>query len=553
MKRLISIIICALCANSISAATIHVPADQPTMQAGRQQAPSIVSTSPTQNELNVSVSANISVTFDMDMDETTINDSTFVVHARSTGLHAGTITYDSLAKTATFYPSEDYNVGELVTVAMTSEVRSSQGVPLGSSYVWSFIIVVNNGCGTLVLDSVYDLEEGSSCPYVADLDRDGDLDVACRNELGDDITILFNSGNAIFVIDSVYGVGSSPEPIVGGDLDRDNDIDLVVGHWGSHDVWILLNSGDGTFTTDSVYPGGGYNLTSVYVADLNGDGFLDLMTSSWHNNVSTLLNNGNGTFGDPTIINIQVPGYLDSRPFAVFAADLDGDGDLDLATANRGAYSATVLINSGNGVFGSQSDYFVGDYPRSVYAADLNGDSHLDLVTANSVSHDVSVLLNDGSGVFIADSAYPVDGYPPSVVAADLDGDGDQDLVTGSGNVSVLLNHGNGTFSTRLVFPGGISVSAGDVDGDGDLDVFSSGFTVSVNDFICGNINGSGQYPDVSDLTYFIDYFFRGGPPPVVMEAANVDGNNGVNVADLTYLVDYLFRGGPSPNCAPVL
>ncbi|NIM97663.1 MAG: hypothetical protein GTO24_06155, partial [candidate division Zixibacteria bacterium] len=63
------------------------------------QTPHVVSTSPAQNELNVPVSTNISVTFDVDMDESTINNSTFVVNARSTGLHEGTITYDGPSKT----------------------------------------------------------------------------------------------------------------------------------------------------------------------------------------------------------------------------------------------------------------------------------------------------------------------------------------------------------------------------------------------------------------------------------------------------------------------
>lgn len=65
---------------------------------------------------------------------------------------------------------------------------------------------------------------------------------------------------------------------------------------------------------------------------------------------------------------------------------------------------------------------------------------------------------------------------------------------------------------------------------------------------ICGDIDGNGGV-DVADLTFLVDYLFRGGPPPPVMETANVDGDNGVNVADLTFLVDYLFNGGSEPIC----
>jgi hypothetical protein len=70
--------------------------------------------------------------------------------------------------------------------------------------------------------------------------------------------------------------------------------------------------------------------------------------------------------------------------------------------------------------------------------------------------------------------------------------------------------------------------------------------------YICGDIDGSGGASVVSDLSWFVDFLFRGGPAPPAPEAANVDGNSDINVSDLSYLVDYLFRGGPALNCAPI-
>ncbi len=66
---------------------------------------------------------------------------------------------------------------------------------------------------------------------------------------------------------------------------------------------------------------------------------------------------------------------------------------------------------------------------------------------------------------------------------------------------------------------------------------------------LCGDIDGDGTSAIMGDLTYLVDYLFRGGPPPPVMDAANVNGMGGVNIADLTYLVAYMFLGGPPPNC----
>lgn len=66
---------------------------------------------------------------------------------------------------------------------------------------------------------------------------------------------------------------------------------------------------------------------------------------------------------------------------------------------------------------------------------------------------------------------------------------------------------------------------------------------------ICGDIDDNGLGPFVSDLTYFVDYIFKSGPPPPVLSVADLDGYDGINVADLTYLVDYLFKSGPEPVC----
>ena len=438
------------------------------------QAPAIDSTLPGQNELNVELSTNISVTFDVDMDETTINDSAFVVNARSTGLHLGTITYDGPSKTATFDPLEDFDVGEVVTVVLTTGIQSSGGAPLDSSYVWCFTSEVNDGSGIFVPDSAYPAGDGPTSVFAADVDGDGDLDLATANLWSDNVSALLNNGDGTYASHSVYPVGRLPRSVFAADLDGDGDLDLMTANEGSDDVSVLLNNVDGTFAPDSVYPVGG-SLWSVFAADLDGDGDLDLATANRSSDdVSVLLNYGDGTFAPHSVY----PAGPDPR--SIFAADLDGDGDADLATANRDAHNVSVLLNNGDGTFASHSDYPVGNYPNSIFAADLDGDGDLDLATANHGN--VSVLLNDGDGSFAAHSVYPVAYEAYSVFAADVDGDGDLDLTTANRaaqNVSVLLNNGDGTFAPHLVYPVDdfpLSVFPADVDGDGDLDLATGNY-----------------------------------------------------------------------------
>jgi hypothetical protein len=219
------------------------------------QTPHVVSTSPAQNALNVRLSTNISVTFDVDMDETTIDDSTFVVNARSTGLHAGTISYDGPSRTATFNPVEDFDEGEVVTVALTSGIESSGGVPLDSAYLWSFTSAVDDGSGTFAAHSVYPVGGAPRSVFSADLDGDGDLDLATANAISDNISVLPNNGDGTFAPHSPFETGDGPVSVFSADLDGDGDLDLATANYYSDNVSVLLNkTGTDVETTPELVP-----------------------------------------------------------------------------------------------------------------------------------------------------------------------------------------------------------------------------------------------------------------------------------------------------------
>jgi len=310
--------------------------------------------------------------------------------------------------------------------------------------------------------------------FSGDLDGDGDLDLVTANASSQNVSILKNNGNGTFqdTVNYFVGVtGGYPYRVFCADLDRDGDLDLAVTDLWSDYVSILKNKGDGTFDLDSNYEIG-YTPIAVFCADLDGDSDLDLAVAIFiSNHVSILKNYGDGTF------------YLDGNyavgnlPYSVFCADLDGDGDLDLAVANDSSDNVSILKNRGDGTFEPHVDYATGDGSASVFCSDLDGDGDLDLAVANPYSDNVSILKNNGHGTFHLDSNYAVGSGPLSVFCVDLDGDGDMDLAvanTWSNNVSILKNNGDGRFTSSVNYVAGTtpgSVFCADLDGDLDFDL----------------------------------------------------------------------------------
>ena len=149
--------------------------------AALAQAPQIISVMPSQNELNVSPSSDISVTFDMDMDEMTINEHTFKVISLYKGFHPGLYIYNEESRTATLDLFQDFFAGDVITIILTTLIQSRQGITMERSYAWSFTVNVSNGLASFTLDSDPTVGDTPSDIIAADLDDDGDLDIAAGN------------------------------------------------------------------------------------------------------------------------------------------------------------------------------------------------------------------------------------------------------------------------------------------------------------------------------------------------------------------------------------
>jgi hypothetical protein len=187
-----------------------------------------------------------------------------------------------------------------------------------------------------------------------------------------------------------------------------------------------------------------------------------------------------------------------SGPEGVAVGDFNRDGILDLAIADVGSGSVSVLLGNGDGTFRAHVDYPVQGSPSSVVARDLNGDGILDLAVRDQSSF-VSILLGNGDGTFQAATNFPAGNGVARMAAGDFNGDGNLDLATTAGSdaaVSILLGNGDGTFQPYVnyaVGSGPYGIAVGDVNGDGDLDlvVADSGFNAYA--VLLGNGDGTFQ------------------------------------------------------------
>ena len=186
---------------------------------------------------------------------------------------------------------------------------------------------------------------------------------------------------------------------------------------------------------------------------LNGDGILDMVTANFFSNdVSILLGDGNGGFTTGPRIAV------DASPTALELTDLNGDKVFDLVTVSFESSDETLFpiinvvsvhLNNGDGTFGGILRFDVGIEPSALAVADLNNDGYLDIATANSVSNDVSILLGNSDGTFEVGPRFAVGNGPSDLVLVDLNNDGHLDVATAnsvSNDVSILLGQEGSLF-----------------------------------------------------------------------------------------------------------
>jgi hypothetical protein len=341
--------------------------------------------------------------------------------------------------------------------------------------------------------------------------------------------------------------GWSPRSVALADLNGDGKPDLVVANECSLDypncveggigsVAVLMGNGDGTFAAPVTYNSGGYEASSVAIADMNGDGKPDIIVANactsnpnceigGNGRVDVLLNLGNGTFNPA--LSIDTGAWV---ALSVAVADVNGDGKPDAIVAHNCASPTTcqnggvvsVLLGKGDGTFQPAVIYSTGGQEGiAVAIGDVNGDHKPDLAVVNScqifnncgAGGSVNVLLGHGDGTFQAPVSYNTGGaFASSVSIAYVNGDNQPDLIISNGGcnsactfdsgvVSVLLGKGDGTFKAAVPYSSGapeaVSAIVGDVNGDGRVDLIVGncvcGLGVGSMGLLMGNGNGTFQ------------------------------------------------------------
>ena len=288
-----------------------------------------------------------------------------------------------------------------------------------------------------------------------------------------------------------YTVGTNPVFTVADDFDNDSAVDLAIVNNIKNEVSILFGDGAGGFSTPSVsntYSVGRSPLGAA-VGDFKEDGNLDLAVANFGDDtVSILLGNGDGTFtaaGSPITVG--------TGPIFIAVGDFNDppDGFLDLAVANHGSDDVSILLGNGDGTFTEApgSPITVGNQPVSIAAGDFDGDSKSDLAIANFVDNSVSILLGNGDGTFTE----PADCDATTV----------------------------GTAPTCVVGTQPVSIVAGDFNGDDKLDLATANEATKSVSVLLGNGDGTFQAAQNFNL----------GKIPVSLTVADFNGDGALDLA----------------------
>jgi hypothetical protein len=326
---------------------------------------------------------------------------------------------------------------------------------------------------------------------ICDLDDDGKPDIITSNALGNSISVLKNvstAGNLSFLQKTDLSAGTDTKRTVTADLDGDGKQDVVAVNFNTGNastISVFRNTSTGSsisFAAKADYATGN-GTTGLGAGDINGDGKPDIVTASGNSGFFSIFLNttATGAISFAPRMDISTPTHGD----ILIIADLDNDGKQDIIISSFGGYALSVYRNLSSGgilLLDSRLSITTDIHPWHLQAADVDGDGKLDVILKNS--NYVSVLKNTSTPGFISlQNALSLNIDATNASISDLNGDGKPDLCLGTtltGNIILLENKytvaGTPAFAAGVTLKPGIYdtfVATGDLDGDGKPELAS--------------------------------------------------------------------------------
>jgi hypothetical protein len=346
-----------------------------------------------------------------------------------------------------------------------------------------------------------------------------------------EIQLYRNDGGWSFTKIASMGGDSMPWQPAAADFDGDGDADLAAIRLPPSDSILLYsNGGSGDFGEPRTFPLE-HRAGSLSLADLDADGAMDIiLLTTFFFALEAWMNNGEGAFSRGAVITDREEGPP-LEALAPVAADLDGDGDTDVAFGLETGMQVAVAFNRGDGSFPAPTFLALSAKADFLAACDVDGDRDLDLIAGSSPDFapvEIIVATNRGGGTFQVERRYTQGYRLSSLIAADLNGDG-------LGDVAVVQNAGIWSLLSRSLPP-----ESADGDGDGLLDECRD------IHFLRGDANQDGGV-NLADAVFILRFLFAGSQPPSCSKTADADDNGSLGATDAIRILAHLFLAMPAP------